>query len=390
MTWPEQPGDQPGAQPPREPASGGISGGVPPVSPGEQPSANAQPGAAGWQQPPGTGDGWQQSSPGAGWQQPSPGSAPGWQQQPQPGGPQGWQQQPQGWPQQPGWPPPQPPSRKNTGLIVGVVAAVVVLVAAFAVTGFVTPGFLLPTRNGSGTAVDGGAPATSPSEPPPGTGLPGAPPPSGDVTIPTTRTPEPHRATPLPDPSTCSFPADPNGPGPKPATRPVDGPQPASGTVGVTLRTTAGDIVLSLDRALAPCTVASFVSLANQGFYTGTKCHRLGVTDLQMLQCGDPAGDGTGGPGYTVPDEFFPGLAYGRGLIALANTGRPGTGGSQFFMMFGNTPIPPTYTVFGSISDGGLAVLDKVAQGGVASAGSAGDDTGPPRIPVVFNAVTVG
>ncbi|WP_245787725.1 peptidylprolyl isomerase [Amycolatopsis saalfeldensis] len=265
-------------------------------------------------------------------------------------------------------------------------AAVVVLLAAFVVTGFVTPGFLLPSRDGSGTAVDGGAPVTSPSEPP----SESAPPPSGNVTIPTTRTPEPHRATPLPDPSTCSFPADPNGPAAKQATRPTDGPQPASGTVGVTLRTTAGDIVLSLDRALAPCTVASFVSLAQQGFYTGTKCHRLGVTDLQMLQCGDPAGDGTGGPGYTVPDEFFPGLAYGRGLIALANTGQPGSGGSQFFMMFGTTPIPPTYTVFGSISDAGLAVLDKVARGGIASAGNAGDGTGPPRIPVTFSSVAVG
>jgi peptidyl-prolyl cis-trans isomerase B (cyclophilin B) len=288
----------------------------------------------------------------------------------------------------PNWQPPRPPSRKGTGLVVGVVAVVVVLLAALVVTGFVTPGFLLSSRSvsGNGRAVDGGAPAnSSPTEPPSASG-----PPNGNITIPTTRTPEPHRTAPLPDPSTCSFPADPGGPGAKPATRPADGPQPASGAVGVTLRTTAGDIVLSLDRALAPCTVASFVNLAQQGFYTGTSCHRLGVTDLQMLQCGDPVGDGTGSAGYTVPDEFFPGLAYGRGLIALANTGQPGSGGSQFFMMFGTNPLPPAYTVFGTISDTGLTVLDKVARGGIASSGAFGDDTGKPSIPVTFNAVTVG
>lgn len=287
------------------------------------------------------------------------------------------------WPQQPG-----PPRRSGAGAWVAF-AAVVVVVVAFGVTAFVAPGFLRPTRtvSGVGQVVPGASVAAPPSSDT-------APPPAGDgppVSIPAARTAEPHRPQPLADPSSCSYPADPNGPAAKPATPPADGPEPASGTVAATLATTAGDIGLTLDRALAPCTVASFVTLAKEGFYTGTSCHRLGTTDLQMLQCGDPAGDGTGGPGYTVPDEFFPQLTYGRGLVALANTGQPTSGGSQFFLMFGDTPIPPTYTVFGTVSDAGLSVLDRVARGGVdtSSAGAYGDGTGRPRIPVTFTAVTV-
>lgn len=282
------------------------------------------------------------------------------------------------------WPQQQPrPPRRGGAAAIGVVAAVVVLVAAFGITAFVTPGFLRPARSVSGlgqlvrVSPDSSAPPSS-DQPP--------------VSIPTQRAPEPHRTQALADPSDCSYPPDPETATGRPATPPADGPQPANGAVGVDLRTTAGDIGLTLDRALAPCTVASFLALAKQGFYTGTRCHRLGTTDLQMLQCGDPVGDGTGGPGYTVPDEFFPELNYGRGLVALANTGRPGSGGSQFFMTFGDNPIPPQYTVFGTVSDPGLAVLDKVARGGVdASApGAYGDGTGPPKIPVEFTAVTVG
>ncbi|MGW4487069.1 peptidylprolyl isomerase [Amycolatopsis sp. NPDC004368] len=281
------------------------------------------------------------------------------------------------WPRQPG-----PPRRRGAGAGAWVVfGAVAVVVVVFGVTAFVAPGFLRPTRTVAGVGRVVSVPATS--VPTTSAGPP--------VSIPTARTPEPHRPQPLADPSSCSYPADPNGPAAKPATPPADGPEPASGTVGVDLVTTAGDIGLTLDRALAPCTVASFLALAEGGFYTGTSCHRLGTTDLQMLQCGDPAGDGTGGPGYTVPDEFFPELTYGRGLVALANTGQPTSGGSQFFMMFGDTPIPPTFTVFATVSDPGLTTLDKIARGGAdtTSAGNYGDGTGRPRIPVTFTAVTV-
>jgi peptidyl-prolyl cis-trans isomerase B (cyclophilin B) len=221
-----------------------------------------------------------------------------------------------------------------------------------------------------------------------------APAPSGEapVTIPTQRAAMPARTAPLPNPTSCQYPADTKTAAAKPATAPPDGQVPSSGTVPVTLQTSAGDIPLTLDRALAPCTVNNFLNLAKQSFYTGTSCHRLGVdAGLQMLQCGDPTGDGSGGPGYTFADEVFPELTYGRGVLAMANAG-PDTNGSQFFLVYGDTQLPPDYTVFGSISDAGLQVLDKVARSGVdpQAPSQAQDGTGKPNIPVKFSGVTVG
>jgi peptidyl-prolyl cis-trans isomerase B (cyclophilin B) len=122
-------------------------------------------------------------------------------------------------------------------------------------------------------------------------------------------------------------------------------------------------------------------------------CHRLGTEGLQMLQCGDPTAnggpqDGQGGPGYTMPDENFPQLTYGRGILAMAKTSAPNSGGSQFFMVYGDAQLSPDYSVFGSISDDGLKVLDKVARAGISNPGQ--DGTGPPAMQVKFTGVTVG
>ncbi|WP_370947646.1 peptidylprolyl isomerase [Amycolatopsis sp. cg5] len=214
---------------------------------------------------------------------------------------------------------------------------------------------------------------------------------SAPIAIPGSRAPLPQRPAPLADPTGCEYAATPDRPASKPATKPADGAVPAAGKATVTLKTSAGTIGLDLDRALAPCTVASFVSLAKQGFYTGTSCHRLAVEGLQMLQCGDPTGKGTGGPGYAFRDETFPQIQYGRGILAMANSG-PDTNGSQFFMVYGDAQLPPNYTVFGSISDEGLTVLDKVAKAGIdpASASQSPDGTGAPVLPVQFTEVTVG
>jgi len=133
--------------------------------------------------------------------------------------------------------------------------------------------------------------------------------------------------------------------------------------------------------------VNNFVSLIKQGFYTDTSCHRLGTEGLQMLQCGDPTGTGSGGPGYTIPDQVFPELSYGRGILAMAKTSAPNSGGSQFFMVYGDAQLPPNYEVFGSITDAGLQVLDKVAKAGIKNPGS--DGTGAPNIEVKFTGVTV-
>lgn len=274
-----------------------------------------------------------------------------------------------------GAPPPPPPRKKRTGLWLTLVIAVVVL-TVLGVTGFVTPGFFLDRNPATAAAPDSVTPRPPKPSPPATPGGPAAPP--------------QHRATPLPDPSFCQYPPDQRLPAPKPATRPPDGPTPATGTVRVTLETTAGAIPIVVDRALAPCTVHSFLTLAKQGFYTGTACHRLGTQGLQMLQCGDPKGDGTGGPGYHVNDENFPQLRYPRGTVALAKSGEPDSGGSQFFLVFGVAPINPDYPVFGTVSDEGLRVLDAVARAGVDPAQTTRDGTGRPRIPVQFTAVTVG
>lgn len=283
----------------------------------------------------------------------------------------------------PPWQPPVPPKRSSTTAIVlvtGSVVVVVVMALAFLAWGY--PGFLRkPDAYADGAfwtsapSSPSSAPATAPSTP---------------VSIAAGRAAMPKRAKPLADPVTCAFTPDPGAPAPKKVALPPDGPAPSSGTVPVRLATTAGGIGLTLDRALAPCTVVNFLSLAKQGFYDGTSCHRLSVTaGLQMLQCGDPVGDGTGGPGYTIRDEVFPELTYGRGVLAMAKTAEPDSGGSQFFLVFGETEIPPEYTVFGSIDDAGLAVLDDVARDGVDPAKPGiGDGSGPPKTPVTFTGVT--
>ncbi len=195
----------------------------------------------------------------------------------------------------------------------------------------------------------------------------------------------PKRPTALPASVDCTYPRAPE-PAAKPVNPPAAGATPAQGTVTADLQTSAGPIDLTLDRALAPCTVKSFASLAQQGYFDGTSCHRLTTSPgLQVLQCGDPSGSGRGGPGYSFADEVFPGLTYGRGLLAMANAG-PNTNGSQFFMIYGDAQLPPNYTVFGSIGTAGLATLDKVAKGGE----SVGSGDGLPSIPVEIQRTTLG
>jgi peptidyl-prolyl cis-trans isomerase B (cyclophilin B) len=134
--------------------------------------------------------------------------------------------------------------------------------------------------------------------------------------------------------------------------------------------------------------VSSFVSLAQQHFFDNTPCHRLTTSGIYVLQCGDPTGTGTGGPGYTIPDELTGRESYPAGTIAMANTGHPNTGGSQFFLVYRNTPLPPQYTVFGHLSPAGLGVVQKVAARGTDNAFGAGD--GHPKEKVTITRVTTG
>lgn len=167
-----------------------------------------------------------------------------------------------------------------------------------------------------------------------------------------------------PDPeATCSYTEDPMG-----AAREVEPPsgEPTeTGTVTAVIKTSRGDLGIELDAKSAPCTVNSFISLADQDFYDNTECPRIeDVPGFAMLQCGDPTGSGSGGPGYTVPDEISGDERYPAGTIAMANTGQPDSGGSQFFLVFNETQLPPAYTVFGQLDAAAVKVLQKVGAEG--------------------------
>lgn len=129
----------------------------------------------------------------------------------------------------------------------------------------------------------------------------------------------------------------------------------------LTIATNRGDIEATLKPETAPCTVNSFVSLAKQGYFDDTKCHRL-VVDF-VLQCGDPEASGRGGPGYTYADELKGDETYPAGTLAMANSG-PDTNGSQFFIVLADATLPASYTVFGSVDDAGLKVAQKIAEDG--------------------------
>ncbi|SDZ22547.1 peptidyl-prolyl cis-trans isomerase B (cyclophilin B) [Saccharopolyspora shandongensis] len=208
-----------------------------------------------------------------------------------------------------------------------------------------------------------------------------------EIQIPTELAPPPARPTPLADPVSCQYRPDSKGPS-KAVQPPANGEVSSKGTVQATINTSQGAIPLTLDRALAPCTVNSFINLSKQGYYNGTACHRIGTEGLQMLQCGDPTGKGSGGPGYTFDDETFPELQYGRGYLAMANAG-PNTNGSQFFMVFGEAPLSPDYTVFGTISEDGLKVIDGIARAGHDGAFEPSPGGGHPNKEVKFETVDV-
>jgi peptidyl-prolyl cis-trans isomerase B (cyclophilin B) len=159
-----------------------------------------------------------------------------------------------------------------------------------------------------------------------------------------------------------------------------------SGVVAATMATSVGDFKLTLDADRTPCTVNSFVSLAQQGYFDGTSCHRLTTEGILVLQCGDPTGTGSGGPGYSFPDELDGTEAYPAGTLAMANAG-PDTNGSQFFIVYGDTQLPPQYTVFGNVDDGTVAAIKKVAAKGTDNANGQGD--GAPKTPVDITSVTI-
>ncbi|MBN2734042.1 MAG: peptidylprolyl isomerase [Methanomicrobiaceae archaeon] len=130
--------------------------------------------------------------------------------------------------------------------------------------------------------------------------------------------------------------------------------------------TNMGDIVISLYSDM-PVTAGNIEKLVNEGFYDGIIFHR--VINGFMIQVGCPLGTGTGGPGYNIKDEFVKGHSNVRGTVAMANTGQPDTGGSQFFINLGdnsyldwdNTTTPYKHPVFGEVTEG-MDIVDKIAK----------------------------
>jgi peptidyl-prolyl cis-trans isomerase B (cyclophilin B) len=153
-----------------------------------------------------------------------------------------------------------------------------------------------------------------------------------------------------------------------------------------TIATNRGSIVINLLNSKATCTVNSFVHLAEQKYFSNTKCHRLTTASIFVLQCGDPTGTGTGGPGYEFASENLKGAKYPAGTVAMANTGQPDSNGSQFFLVYKNTPLPASYTPFGTITQG-LPILDAVAKAGSDNSNGPGD--GHPKENVVIDSVTI-
>ncbi len=218
----------------------------------------------------------------------------------------------------------------------------------------------------------------------------------------TAASPQPGTIPPLPPfkPSAslgadCQYPATKAAPA-KDVKPPRTGKVPTDpAQVSASMMTNRGPVGLLLANNESPCTVNSFASLAQQKYFDKTQCHRLTTSPtLGVLQCGDPQGDGTGGPGYQFANEYptdqYPPndpkldepVLYPRGTLAMANAG-PGTNGSQFFLVYKDSELPPQYTVFGTIQADGLATLDKIAAAGV----KGGGEDGPPATEVTITSL---
>lgn len=255
-----------------------------------------------------------------------------------------------------------------------IVSVVVTVIAVVAVAGGV---YFVSTADFGGSD-DAAATSTTPKP----------------VEIPTEVKALPKRPTPLADPVSCEY-RQSKEPSSKEGTKaPEASGVSSTGTATATIKANIGDLKLTLDRSLAPCTVNSFVSLAKQGYFNGTTCHRIGTEGLQMLQCGDPTGSGRGGPGYAFDNETWPELTYGRGYLAMANAGidqetQKGTNGSQFFIVYGDAQLSPDYTVFGSVEEAGLKLIDEVARAGHDGSFDPSPGGGKPNKEVKFETVTV-
>lgn len=203
-------------------------------------------------------------------------------------------------------------------------------------------------------------------------------------------TPNVHTATSFPtvaSPSTVGVRCKPVN-GQKPSGKQYTGPTNGliqNGQYSENMTTNCGLISFTMDAVHAPNTTKSMAFLSDHGFFNNTICHRLTTGQGNyIIQCGDPKGDGTGGPGYKLQEENLPpipangsgSVVYPRGTVAMANAG-PGTTGSQFFIVYKDSDFPPDYTVLGHVTKG-MNIIDYVASKGTAD----GSQDGRPKQPL--------
>ncbi|MBV9592318.1 MAG: peptidylprolyl isomerase [Actinobacteria bacterium] len=194
----------------------------------------------------------------------------------------------------------------------------------------------------------------------------------------------------------CGYTQDTSQPAAKDVGFPPDpSPTPTTNRT-LSIKSSQGDFTITLNATTAPCTAQSIAYLAGKGYYNNTKCHRLVDSGIYVLQCGDPTGTGSGGPGYYTKDENLDKADYSQvGTVAMANAGA-GTDGSQFFIIYKDTSsLPKQYTQIGQVT-AGMDVIQKVAAAGVStvSPNSSPSDTssptdGTPNLPITLNTVTV-
>jgi peptidyl-prolyl cis-trans isomerase B (cyclophilin B) len=262
--------------------------------------------------------------------------------------------------------------RRNQILTIAAAAAVVVVVAGLAVWQFVLKKESHETSTAS-TTTTSAAPTQDTAAAQAGM-LPPFKPPAGLG-------------------ANCQYPATPNEPAAKKVDPPNSGKVPTDpASISMSIATNQGPFGVQLDNAKAPCTVNNFVSLAQKGYFNDTHCHRLTTgAGLSVLQCGDPKGDGTGGPGFQFADEYpanqylpddparHQPLLYPRGTLAMANSGA-NTNGSQFFIVYKDSQLPPNYTVFGKVDEKDMGLFDKIAGAGTVD----GSSDGKPKTDVMI------
>lgn len=150
--------------------------------------------------------------------------------------------------------------------------------------------------------------------------------------------------------------------------------------------TNCGDVVIEADGKNAPVTVFALSALANGGFFDQSLCHRLTTNNIYVLQCGDPTATGSGGPNFSYRDENLPANNennYPAGVVAMANSG-PSTNGSQFFIVYEDTSLPPSYTIWGKVTKG-LEIIQTIAKSGVEN----GKSDGTPKQKIAIEKVRV-